>query len=109
MSADVDIDAYLSRKDPRLGRVIGMVRAHRGKPMRLPVSTETTFQALVRAVIYQRVSEPAGATVYSRLEGVAGGKLTPRRIGALTTRQVRKAGLALSKATYIQNLATWFE
>src|ERR1700744_60348 len=108
MSADVDIDAYLSRKDPRLGRVIGMVRAHRGKPMRLPISTETPFQALVRAVIYQRVSETAGAAVYSRLEEIAGGKLTSKRIAGLTTAQIRRAGLALSKATYIGNLATWF-
>jgi 3-methyladenine DNA glycosylase/8-oxoguanine DNA glycosylase len=109
MNGAVDIEAYLSKKDPRLGRLIVLVRAHTGKPMRPPTSTETTFQALVRAVIYQRVSESAGATVYSRLEEIAGGKLTPKRIARLTTGQVRKAGLALSKTTYIQNLATWFE
>jgi DNA-3-methyladenine glycosylase II len=108
MSDDVDIEAYLSHKDPKLGRVIGMVRAHRGGPMRPPASTETPFQALVRAVIYQRVSETAGATVYSRLEEIAGGKLTSKRIQGLTTARIRKAGLALSKATYIGNLAAWF-
>jgi DNA-3-methyladenine glycosylase II len=109
MNSAVDIEGYLSKKDPKLGRLIEFVRARRGEPMRPPASTETTFQALVRAVIYQRVSESAGATVYSRLEQIAGGKLTPRRIGTLSTRQVRRAGLALSKTTYIQNLVTWFE
>jgi DNA-3-methyladenine glycosylase II len=108
MSSTVDIEAYLSRKDPKLGRAIKVVRAHRGEPMRPPASTETPFEALVRAVIYQRVSESAGATVYSRLEEVAGGKLTPKRMGTLTAARIQKAGLALSKATYIRNLTTWF-
>ena len=109
MNGEVDIESYLSKKDAKLGRVIKLVRARRGEPMRPRASTETSFQALVRAVIYQRVSESAGATVYSRLEEIAGGKLTPTRIGALTTARIRKAGLALSKSTYIQNLATWFD
>jgi DNA-3-methyladenine glycosylase II len=109
MNGTVDFERYLSKKDPHLGRVIKLVRASRGAPMRAPVSTDTPFQALVRAIIYQRVSASAGETVYSRLEEIAAGKLTPQRILALTAAKIQKAGLAKSKATYILNVAKWFD
>jgi DNA-3-methyladenine glycosylase II len=108
MNGTVDIETYLTKSDPRLGHLIAMVRAHRGEPMRPPAPTGSPFEALVRAVIYQRISESAGATVYSKLEKIAGGKVTPKRITELTTARIQTAGLALSKSTYIGNLATWF-
>jgi DNA-3-methyladenine glycosylase II len=108
MNGAVDVETYLTKNDPRLGHLIAIVRAHRGKPMRPPAPTGSPFEALVRAVIYQRISESAGATVYSKLEKIAGGKLTPKRIAELTTARIQTAGLALSKSTYIGNLATWF-
>jgi DNA-3-methyladenine glycosylase II len=108
MNGAVDIETYLTKNDPKLGHLIAIVRAHRGEPMRPPAPTGSPFEALVRAVIYQRISETAGATVYSKLEKIAGGKLTPKRIAELTTARIRTAGLALSKSTYIGNLATWF-
>jgi DNA-3-methyladenine glycosylase II len=109
MDNKVDIERHLSKKDPDLGRVIEIVRAARGKSLRPPRSTDNPFQALVRAVIYQRVSEASGSTVYSRLEEIAGGKLTPAKILALTVGRIPKAGLAQSKAGYITNLAEWFD
>jgi DNA-3-methyladenine glycosylase II len=109
MGNKTDIESYLSKKDPALGRAIKIVRAVRGEPLRPPPSTDTPFQALVRAIIYQRVSESAGATVYSRLEEIAGGKLTPALMLPLSVATIRKAGLALSKATYIANIVKWFE
>jgi 3-methyladenine DNA glycosylase/8-oxoguanine DNA glycosylase len=109
MSGSVDMEAYLTKKDPQLGRLIKIVRAHKGEPMRPPSSNETPFEALVRAIIYQRVSESAGSTVYSRLEGIVGGKLTPKKISALTTKKIQTAGIAMSKSTYIGNIAAWFE
>ena len=108
MNGAVDIETYLSNNDPKLGHLIALVRAHRGEPMRPPAPTGSPFEALVRAVVYQRISETAGATVYSKLEKIAGGKLTPKRVADLTTARIRTAGLALSKSTYIGNLATWF-
>jgi 3-methyladenine DNA glycosylase/8-oxoguanine DNA glycosylase len=82
MSDDVDIEAYLSGKDPQLGRLIKVVRPQQGSPMRPAPTHETPFEALVRAVIYQRGSESAGSTVYSRLEEITGRKLTPNKITA---------------------------
>jgi len=109
MDDKVDIERYLSKKDLDLGRLIEIVRAARGTSLRPPPSTDNPFQALVRAVIYQRVSEASGSTVYSRLEEIAGGKLKPAKILALTLGRIQKAGLAQSKARYITNLAEWFD
>jgi DNA-3-methyladenine glycosylase II len=106
---DVDIERYLSEKDPALGRAIGIVLKAKGAPLRPPPSKDNLFQSLVRAVIYQRSSEASGSTVYSRLQKIAGGKLTPARTLSLPAQDIQKAGLARSKATYILNLAEWFD
>jgi DNA-3-methyladenine glycosylase II len=108
MNSAIDIENHLSKKDPKLGRVIRLVIAHKGERLRAPPTDETPFQALVRAVIYQRVSASAGATVYARLEELAGGKLTPKRVLALSPARIQNVGLARSKSTYILNLAQWF-
>jgi DNA-3-methyladenine glycosylase II len=100
---------YRIKKDPALGRAIRIVRAAKGVPLRSPPSKDNVFQSLVRAIIYQRSSEASGSTVYSRLEKIAGGKLTPAKILSLPAQDIRKAGLAQSKATYILNLAKWFD
>jgi DNA-3-methyladenine glycosylase II len=108
MDSAGDFEKYLSKKDPALGRVIKLVRAARRSPVRAPVSRDSPFEALVRAIVYQRVSASAGETVYSRLEQIARGKLTPQKILVLTIAGIRTAGLATSKATYILNVAKWF-
>ena len=109
MNDTVNIERYLSRKDPALGCAIRIVRAAKGEPVRPPPSNGNVFQALVRAVIYQRSSEASGSTVYSRLEEIAGGKLAPAKILPLTVGRIRKAGMSNAKATYVRNLAEWFD
>lgn len=105
-----DIERYLSGKDPALGRVIRIVRSTKGgPPLRPPLSKDNVFQTLVRAIIYQRSSEASGSTVYARLEEIIGDKLAPAGMLSLTVDDIRKAGLAKSKATYILNLAEWFD
>jgi DNA-3-methyladenine glycosylase II len=108
MDDPIDIERYLSKKDPALGRAIRIVLKAKGAPLRPPPSKDNVFQSLVRAVIYQRSSEASGSTVYSRLEKITGGKLTPAKIRSLPAPDIQKAGLARSKATYILNLAEWF-
>jgi DNA-3-methyladenine glycosylase II len=108
MGGEVDIERYLSEKDPHLGPVIKIVRAARGELLRPHPSSDSPFQALVRAVIYQRVSEASGSTVFSRLEEITKGKLAPREIILLTEARIQKAGLSRFKATYVVNLAKWF-
>lgn len=108
MTDDVDIERYLTKKDPDLGRAINIVRAARGERLRPQPSVDTPFQSLVRAIIYQRSSETSGRTVFAHLEDIAGGKLTPAKITALGVRDVKKAGLSVAKATYVKNVAVWF-
>ena len=66
MHETVDIERYLSKRDPDLGRAIEIVSAAKGAPLRPPPSKDNVFQSLVRAVIYQRTSEASGSTVYSQ-------------------------------------------
>lgn len=108
MHDTVDIERHLSKRDPDLGRAIAIVRASKGAPLRPPPSKDNVFQSLVRAVIYQRTSETSGATVYSQLEKIAGGKLKPSNVLALTVPNIRKAGMSASKAAYVSNVARWF-
>jgi 3-methyladenine DNA glycosylase/8-oxoguanine DNA glycosylase len=63
----------------------------------------------VRAVIYQRTSEASGATVYAKLEKLAGGRLKPANVLALTVKKIRTAGMSASKAAYVSNVARWFD
>ena len=109
MGDAIDIERYLSKKDPHLGRTIKLVRAARGAPLRPPSSPDNVFQALVRAVIYQRSSEASGSTVYSRLQEIAGGNLAPTRMLSLSVGRIQKAGMSTAKATYVRNLAEWFD
>jgi DNA-3-methyladenine glycosylase II len=109
MDETVDIERYLSKRDSALGQAIKIVRAARGESLRPPRSMDNPFQALVRAVIYQRVSEASGSTVYSRLEKIADGKLTPAKILSLTVSRIHRAGISSDKAEYVRNLAEWFD
>jgi DNA-3-methyladenine glycosylase II len=109
MDDAIDIERYLSERDPDLGRAIKIVRASKGAPMRPPPSKDNAFQSLVRAVIYQRTSETSGATVYAHLERIAGGKLKPANVLTLTVPRIQKAGLSASKAAYVSNVARWFD
>jgi DNA-3-methyladenine glycosylase II len=109
MNGKVDIERYLTRKDPALGCAIKLVRAAKGAPLRPSSSNDNVFQALVRAVIYQRSSEASGSTVYSRLEEIASGKLAPAKLLPLTQARIQKAGMSAAKASYVRNLAEWFD
>jgi 3-methyladenine DNA glycosylase/8-oxoguanine DNA glycosylase len=109
MSDTIDIERYLAKRDPDLGRAIGIVRASKGGPLRPPPSKDNAFQALVRAVIYQRTSESSGATVYAHLKKIAKGKLKPANVLSLTEPQIQKAGMSGSKAAYVLNVARWFD
>ena len=109
MDDTTDIERHLSRRDPDLGRAIAIVRASKGEPLRPPPSKDNAFQSLVRAVIYQRTSEASGATVFAKLEQIAGGRLKPTNVLALTAANIRNAGMSASKAAYVANVARWFD
>ena len=68
------------------------------------------FDALVRAITYQQMSDAAAAKTYKGLQRSLETALTPERVLALPHDMMRAVGLGLSKskARYVQNLAEWF-
>ena len=94
--------AALRTADRRLGRLIDTVG-----PMTLRVEpTQSLFAALARSIVYQQLSGRAAATIHSRVLAL----FPRRRIGpaallALTTEQLRAAGLSAAKTAALQDLA----
>src|SRR5690606_6278023 len=94
--------AALRTADRRLGRLIDTVG-----PMTLRAEpTQSLFAALARSIVYQQLSGRAAATIHGRVLAL----FPRRRIGpaallALTTEQLRAAGLSAAKTAALQDLA----
>ena len=89
---------YLSRRDSRLGRVIGAV----GPIVR--TMQPDLFAALCDSIIGQQISNKAAAAVSARFRGVLG-RVTPRRVIDTEPSVLRSCGMSLRKAEYIRRAA----
>jgi DNA-3-methyladenine glycosylase II len=103
-----DIEARLANADPGLGRVMTAVIDRIGRQSIVP-SRAKPFEALTRAIVYQSVSGKAAATIFARLRTAVAGRFTPGRILAMPHSTLVAAGLSMTKAAAIRNLAHWFE
>ena len=83
----------LSERDPVLRRLV----AEAGPPQVNP-STETHFEALVRAILYQQLAGAAARAIHGRLIAALGGEVTPERFLSLSSETLRAAGLSANKA-----------
>jgi DNA-3-methyladenine glycosylase II len=92
--------AILAERDPVLHRLV----AEAGPPKVRPPS-ETHFEALVRAVLYQQLAGPAAAAIHGRLIAALGDEVTPERLLSLPAGALRSAGLSANKAASLQDLA----
>jgi DNA-3-methyladenine glycosylase II len=92
--------AILAERDPVLHRLAAEV----GPPKVRPPS-ETHFEALVRAVLYQQLAGPAAAAIHGRLIAALGDEVTPKRLLSLPAGTLRSAGLSANKAASLQDLA----
>jgi DNA-3-methyladenine glycosylase II len=90
----------LAGQDPVLHRLV----AEAGPPKVRPPS-ETHFQALVRAVLYQQLAGPAAAAIHGRLIAALGDEVTPQRLLSLPDGTLRAAGLSANKAASLRDLA----
>jgi DNA-3-methyladenine glycosylase II len=90
---------HLKKSDPTLCAIIERVGPYRMQ------YREPTFEALVRAIVFQQLNGKAARTIYDRLAAAAGGVVTPQSILALTPAQMRAAGLSKQKLSYIRDLA----
>src|SRR5258708_3014974 len=91
----------LSERDPVLRRLV----AEAGPPQLNP-TTETHFEALVRAILYQQLAGAAARAIHGRLIAALGGEVTPERFLSLSSPTLRSVGLSAKKAASMQDLGT---
>ena len=100
MTLDMNTPAVqrLCRKDKRLARVVSMVGAITYTPY------TDGYSFLVHEIIEQMLSIKAGQKIYTRLEGLCDGSITPERISGLSDGDIRSIGTSSSKASYIRSI-----
>jgi len=100
---DLKIIQHLSR-DPQLGAVIAVTDAQ------WPDVGDDIYFNLIRAIVFQQLSGKAAATIHRRfLELFPDGYPYPEELLALDLPGLRSVGLSRQKASYIQNVATFFQ
>lgn len=62
------------------------------------------FAFLIHEIIEQMLSIKAGAKIYSRLEALCNGSITPDSINQLTDEQIKSIGTSTSKVSYIRGI-----
>lgn len=92
---------YLCQKDKRLAKVIGMVG-----PISYVPHDEDAYSFLVHEIIEQMLSIKAGQKIYSRLEDLCHGNITPEQIALLSDEQIRSTGTSNAKVEYIRNMTS---
>jgi DNA-3-methyladenine glycosylase II len=91
---------HLARRDPVLKRLTGAIG-----PCTL-LQIPDRFGALVRSIISQQISSKAAITISTRLEQALGSAgFTPEAILAMSSEEMRAAGLSAGKARSLCDLA----
>lgn len=92
--------AILADRDPVMRRLV----AETG-PAEVRAPTETHFEALVRAIVYQQLAGAAASAIHGRLIAAMDGAVTPQNLLSLPNERLRAAGLSARKAASLQDLA----
>ncbi|HEX5288182.1 MAG TPA: hypothetical protein VFX25_04885 [Streptosporangiaceae bacterium] len=90
----------LAERDPVIDRMV----ADFGLPS-FPVPTGSHFAALVTSITYQQLAGAAARAIHGRLIALLDDEVTPERILAATTEQLRAAGLSGNKTRSLQDLS----
>ena len=90
---------HLCKRDKRLAKIIGMIGDISYKPYDDP------FKFLVHEIIEQMLSVKAGRKIYSRLEEMCNGAITPETINDFSANEIQAIGTSSAKAQYIKDLA----
>ncbi len=96
-----DAVAEVARRDPDLKRVIELAGPMKYRPR----SPDGPFGALARSIVYQQLAGAAAHAILGRLVEALGGALTPEKIVALDTEQLRAVGLSYAKVASLQDLS----
>jgi DNA-3-methyladenine glycosylase II len=95
-----DAARLLAERDPVIVRLI----EDAGLPS-FPRPTQTHFAALVRSITHQQLAGAAAQAIYGRLVRALGDEITPERLLATPTEELRAAGLSGNKVLSMQDLA----
>ena len=94
---DTETD-WLKSRDPTLGAAIDEI-GHIDRPV-----TPDLFEALVHSIVGQQISAKALATIWDRIQKLAGA-LSPASIAAMTAEELQSSGVTMKKAVYIKEIA----
>lgn len=97
------IVAEISTRDKKFAKVI---EAHPLCTLGRNEKPPTHFESLVESVISQQLAVKAADTIYMRVKKLAGGRIIPSRIAAISEAQMREAGVSGAKYKTIQGLAS---
>ena len=90
---------WLCKRDKRLAKVIYIIGD-------IEYSLyEDGFSFLIHEIIEQMLSKTAGAKIYSRLESLCDGNITPHIISELSEEAIRSTGTSSAKTAYMKNVS----
>ena len=92
--------AHIVRADPGFARVVEVAGLYALRP-----SEGTSFDALVRAIVYQQLAGRAAQTIHGRFLALYGGRATAEAVLQTPLEDLRAVGLSGSKAASILDLA----
>jgi DNA-3-methyladenine glycosylase II len=92
--------AILAERDPVMRRLV----AEAG-PARVRPPTDSHFEALVRAIVYQQLAGRAAAAIHGRLIAALDGHVEPVSLLSLPDETLRSVGLSGAKAASLRDLA----
>jgi len=96
-------ERVLSRRDPVMKRLIKQV----GPSVIGKRRSRTSFESLVRAIVFQQLAGKAAAAIYGRVVALfPGSRVTPENVMATSDVALRGAGLSAAKVASIRDFAT---
>ncbi|MEM1123155.1 MAG: DNA-3-methyladenine glycosylase [Bacteroidota bacterium] len=90
-------------KDPILRKVIEQV------DLQERTGQNSVYEALIRSIVFQQLSGKAASTIHGRFLNLFEDRYPhPQQILGFSTETLRSVGLSRQKASYIQNVASFF-
>jgi DNA-3-methyladenine glycosylase II len=96
-------ERFLARRDPVMKRLIKQV----GPSVIGMRRSRTSFEALVRAIVFQQLAGRAAAAIYGRVVALfPGDRISPENVMGVSEQSLRGAGLSAAKVASIRDFAT---
>lgn len=99
LEASLEILAYLKERDAVLGALI-----ERTGPLSVTLSDDY-FGSLASAIVGQQLSNRVAEVLWDRLSAFCAGSVTPEKLAAAETEDLRALGLSYGKVSYLKALA----